>query len=121
MQQGDEGRSLQNYLDMVEFRMCNGQAVTGLHPGELDQIRMHHPTVYPGFHIRNIASNGIIWTGRGSEIHQYIPPDAVKDCHYDENPLITPAETFPEYQITHNHSGGTLKPQYLQWLASLMS
>jgi len=85
--QGNDGRSLQNYLDFVAFRIKHSQPVVGLHPGELDQIRMRHPLEYPDFHIRNIASSGVIWTGRDEEVQHYIPLDAVKDCHYDENPF----------------------------------
>lgn len=85
--QGNSGRSLQNYLDFVEFRMRHSEPVVGLHPGELDQIRMQHPQEYPDFHIRNIASSGIIWTGRDGDVQHYIPFDAVKDCDYDENPF----------------------------------
>jgi beta-lactamase superfamily II metal-dependent hydrolase len=85
--QGNEGRSLQNYLDMAEYRMKHSQTVLGLHAGELDQIRLRHPQDYPDFHIRNIASSGVIWTGREDDVQQYIPRAAVKDCHYDENPF----------------------------------
>ncbi|HEV2133966.1 MAG TPA: hypothetical protein VGR47_06850 [Terracidiphilus sp.] len=85
--ENDEGRSLQNYLKMVDFRIKSDEPVIGLHPGELDQIRLEHPQEFPDFHIRNIASSGVIWTGRGTDVQQYIPLDAVKDCHYDENPF----------------------------------
>jgi hypothetical protein len=61
--------------------------VVGLHPGELDQIRLQQASRFPDFHIRNIASSGVIWTGRGTDTQQYIPLDAIKDCHFDENPL----------------------------------
>ncbi len=82
-------RSLANYLDMVKFRELHGMPVVGLHAGELDQIRLLHPQQFPNYHIRNIASSGVIWTGRGTESEQYIPSDAVKDCHFDENPFST--------------------------------
>jgi beta-lactamase superfamily II metal-dependent hydrolase len=85
--QGNDGRSLQNYLDMVEYRMRHSQTVLGLRAGELDQIHLRHPQDYPNFHIRNIASSGVIWTGRGDTVQQYIPRDAIRDCHYDENPF----------------------------------
>ncbi len=84
---GNDGKSLVNYLSMVAFRLGHGQAVVGLHPGALDQIRLQQPARFPQFHIRNIASSGVIWTGRGDEVQRYIPGDAVKDCHFDENPF----------------------------------
>ncbi len=112
--QGNEGRSLQNYLDMVEYRMKHSQAVVGLHAGELDQIRLRHPKDYPDFHIRNIASSGVIWTGRGEEVQQYIPRDAVKDCHYDENPFSNVLKV--SYGKFSYYAGGDIPgvPDYTQ-------
>jgi beta-lactamase superfamily II metal-dependent hydrolase len=85
--EGDGDRSLVNYLDMVAFRQQHGKPVVGLHPGELDQIHLQQAQKFPDFHIRNIASSGVIWTGRGTDTQQYIPLDAIKDCHFDENPF----------------------------------
>jgi len=79
--------SLANYLDMVAFRQQHGEPVIGLHAGELDQIHLQQTQKFPDFHIRNIASSGVIWTGRGTDTQQYIPLDAIKDCHFDENPF----------------------------------
>src|SRR3546814_14517938 len=67
--------------------MKNGQAVIGLQPGALDQIKLGRAEAFPGFHIRSIASNGIIWTGARNEAHPYIPKGAVADCRFDENPF----------------------------------
>lgn len=80
-------QTLANYLKMVDDRRQRGQTVVGLRPGALDQIRLGRPTRFPDFHIRNVASSGVIWTGHGEETQQYIPADAVKDCHFDENPF----------------------------------
>lgn len=83
----NDARSLANYLDMVAYRERHGEPVVGLHAGQLDQIRLQQPQKFPDFHIRNIASSGVIWTGRGADTQQYIPLDAIKDCHFDENPF----------------------------------
>lgn len=80
-------KTFANYLKMVDYRRQHSQAVVGLKAGALDQIRLQSPQRFPDFHIRNIASSGVIWTGRGSETQQYIPVDAIKDCSYDENPF----------------------------------
>jgi beta-lactamase superfamily II metal-dependent hydrolase len=85
--EGTNGALLANYLAMVAVRLDHGQAVDGLHAGQLDQIRLGNPGKFPQFHIRNIASSGVIWTGRGSEVTPYIPRDAIKDCRFDENPF----------------------------------
>jgi ribonuclease BN (tRNA processing enzyme) len=80
-------KTLANYLEMVDYRVHHGQAVVGLRAGALDQIQLARPRRFPDFHIRNVASSGVIWTGRGEQTQQYIPVDAVKDCQFDENPF----------------------------------
>lgn len=84
---GSDRLSLANYLSFTTYRMKHGQAVVGFKPGVLDQIKLEHPDAFPNFHIRNIASNGIIWTGTRNEPQYYIPKGAITDCHFDENPL----------------------------------
>jgi hypothetical protein len=84
---GSNGLTLANYLSFADYRMKHGQAVVGLKPGVLDQIKLEQPAAFPSFHIRNIASSGIIWTGARDETQYYIPKGAVTDCHFDENPF----------------------------------
>jgi beta-lactamase superfamily II metal-dependent hydrolase len=112
--EGNDGKSLANYLSMAAFRMRHGQAVIGLHPGELDQIHLQQPRKFPQFHIRNIASSGVIWTGRGNQTEQHIPTDAVKDCHFDENPFSNVIKI--SYGMFDYYSGGDIPgvPDYTQ-------
>ena len=85
---GNDGRSLANYLAYADYRMAHGQTVIGLAAGQLDQIALTHArNRFPSFHIRNVASSGRIWTGRGDEAFDYIPRSDIKDCHFDENPF----------------------------------
>ena len=84
---GSNGLSLANYLDFAQYRMKHGQAVVGLKPGALDQIKLEQADAFPTFHVRNIASSGILWTGARDETHYYIPKGAVTDCGFDENPF----------------------------------
>ncbi len=103
-----------NYLKMVDYRLQHGQAVVGLHPGVLDQIHLGRPDKFAEFHIRNIASSGVIWTGHGEETQQFIPADAIKDCNYDENPLSNVLKlTYGKFSY---YSGGDLPgvPAYNQ-------
>jgi hypothetical protein len=79
--------SLSNYLSFADYRMNHGQAVVGLTPGALDQIKLRNGEAFPSFHIRNIGSNGILWTGAAEETHDYIPRGAVTECGFDENPF----------------------------------
>jgi len=107
-------KTLANYLGMVDYRRHHGQAVAGLRAGALDQIQLARPRQFPDFHIRNVASSGVIWTGRGEETQQYIPLDAVKDCNFDENPFSNVIKlTYGKFSY---YSGGDLPgiPNYTQ-------
>ena len=84
---GIAGASLANYLNFVDYRLKHAQAVVGLKPGAMDQVKLGQAIAFPTFHIRNIASSGILWTGARDETHYYIPKGAVTDCHFDENPF----------------------------------
>jgi hypothetical protein len=107
-------KTVLNYLKMVDYRRQHDQAVVGVRPGALDQIHLGQPTKFPDFHIRNIASSGVIWTGHGEETQQYIPVDAAKDCRYDENPYSNVIKlTYGKFSY---YSGGDIPgvPNYLQ-------
>ncbi len=107
-------KTLVNYLKMVDFRRRSEQPVEGLRPGLLDQIHLVRPQKFPDFHIRNIASSGVIWTGRGEDTQKYIPADAIKDCHYDENPFSNVIKiTYGKFGY---YSGGDIPgvPNYTQ-------
>jgi beta-lactamase superfamily II metal-dependent hydrolase len=112
--EGGDAMSLANYLSFANYRLRNGQAVVGLQAGQLDQIRLRQPERYPEFHIRNIAASGVIWTGRGNETEQYIPLNAVKDCHFDENPFSNVIRL--SYGKFSYYSGGDIPgvPDYTQ-------
>jgi hypothetical protein len=84
---GSNGLSLANYLQFAKYRMDRGEAVVGLKPGALDQIRLARADAFPTFHVRNIASSGILWTGAREETHHYIPRGAETKCGFDENPF----------------------------------
>ena len=107
-------KTLANYLGMVDYRRHHGQAVVGLRAGALDQIQLARPKQFPDFHIRNVASSGVIWTGRGEETQQYIPADAVKDCNFDENPFSNVIKI--SYGKFSYYSGGDIPgiPNYTQ-------
>lgn len=112
--EGSDGLGLSNYLDFAAYRMKNGQAVIGLQPGALDQIKLARADAFPAFHIRNIASNGIIWTGARNEAHPYIPKGAVTDCRFDENPFSN-VLTFAYGRFKY-YTGGDIPgvPNYTQ-------
>jgi hypothetical protein len=86
----------------------------GLRAGALDQIQLARPRQFPDFHVRNVASSGVIWTGRGEETEQYIPTDAIKDCHFDENPFSNVIRI--NYGTFRYYTGGDIPgvPDYTQ-------
>ena len=112
--QDSDQLSLANYLSFTAYRMGHGQAVAGLKPGALDQIKLAQASAFPTFHIRNIASNGVIWTGARDETQHYIPKGAVSDCHFDENPFSNVLR-FSYGRFTY-YSGGDIPgvPNYTQ-------
>ncbi len=107
-------KTLANYLKMVDYRRQHGQAVVGLRAGALDQLQLERPNQFPDFHIRNVASSGVIWTGHGEETQAYIPADAIKDCHYDENPFSNVIKL--SYGTFSYYAGGDIPgvPNYAQ-------
>jgi beta-lactamase superfamily II metal-dependent hydrolase len=107
-------KTLGNYLGMVDYRRRHGQLVVGLRAGALDQIQLARPRQFPDFHVRNVASSGVIWTGRGEETEQYIPTDAIKDCHFDENPFSNVIRI--NYGTFRYYTGGDIPgvPDYTQ-------
>lgn len=64
-----------NYRDFIMARMeLSGMRVERFQPGRRDQIVLRRePAKYPNFEIRNLAANGAIWTGEGSETRGHFP------------------------------------------------
>jgi beta-lactamase superfamily II metal-dependent hydrolase len=64
-----------NYRAFLEFqRKNNGLQVERLQPGRRNQIVLrHNPAKYPNFEVRNIASNGEVWTGVAENTRAYHP------------------------------------------------
>jgi len=51
-----------------------GMPVEQLVPGRNDQITLqHNPARYPGFEVRNLAANGVVWTGTDMNTRGHIP------------------------------------------------
>ena len=57
--------TLKNYWDFIAFQATeNGLVHETLQVGSTSQIHLvHEPATYPEFYVRNILSNGILWTG----------------------------------------------------------
>lgn len=64
-----------NYLNFIEYQhKNNGLQAATLAAGRKDQISLQFkPEQFPDFHVRNVKSNGRIWTGTGDETFEYFP------------------------------------------------
>ena len=62
-----------NYIRFARSLAAHGTRVERLRPGSASQIVEQH-TLTPGFSIRNLASNGEIWTGHAENTRQIFPP-----------------------------------------------
>ncbi len=67
---------MQNYKSFIEFhRQQHGLRMERFQPGRNDQITLvHQPKRYANFEIRNVAANGEVWTGVGSNTARQFPP-----------------------------------------------
>lgn len=65
-----------NYRRFLAYQAEHeGMSVERFIPGRNDQIRLQHdPAGFPGFEVRNVASNGVVWTGTGTNTRQHVPP-----------------------------------------------
>ncbi len=70
-----KGEYIQNYIRFVKWMVENkGVAAEQLKVGVNDQfLLLHHPNKYPNFEIRNLASNGHVWTGVGNNERNFFP------------------------------------------------
>jgi hypothetical protein len=61
--------TLKNYWRFLDYQnKKNGLVHEKLIPGQTDQISLvNHPTKFKDFSVRNIAVNGTIWTGTGTD------------------------------------------------------
>ncbi len=77
-----------NYHAFIAARRRAGAPDARLVPGSADQIRLvRAPQEFPAFAVRNLAANGVVWTGRGTETATAVPPlaDLAPADYPDEN------------------------------------
>jgi hypothetical protein len=64
-----------NYIAYVRARDQQHRTTQRIQPGHADQIRLtQNPTRHPNFRIRNLATNGEVWTGEGTATRATFPP-----------------------------------------------
>lgn len=88
---GKEDKTLINYLKfIIHHQKKSGLNAEQLVPGSNKQITLKHDLkTYPTFEVRNVKSNGFMWTGVDDNVGKYpfIPPLVNNKGYYNENPL----------------------------------
>lgn len=70
-----EGEMMDNYRAFLQWhRQHLGMDMQRFVAGRKDQITLNHePEVFSEFNFRNIAGNGDVWTGKGTEVRHRFP------------------------------------------------
>lgn len=71
-----KGTAMENYKKFIAWQQGNNQlTMERFIPGSKSQFMLiHQPEKYPEFEIRNIISNGELWTGKGENTRYLFPP-----------------------------------------------
>lgn len=70
--------TMDNYRRFLAWQVAHrGLEVEKFQPGRSDQLRLvRDAAAYPGFEIRNLYANGVLWTGEGEATRSLFPPVA---------------------------------------------
>jgi len=73
-----EWSEITNYRAFLRWQIANrGMRVERFEPGRNDQIRMVRDlSAWSDFEVRNVAANGVVWTGTGTATEAHFPPIA---------------------------------------------
>jgi hypothetical protein len=67
--------TMKNYRAFLAEQVAAGRKAESLKPGRADQIVLRHAAKdFPSFEVRNVAANGIVWTGTGNATQSIFPP-----------------------------------------------
>jgi len=88
---GAYGKTFENYLAFIDEKITTeGLKVEQLLVGSNQQIALQYSEGdFPQFSVRNVKSNGHIWSGEGSGTFEYLQPSVIVDKKgkFNENPL----------------------------------
>ena len=93
-----DNKHLANYVKCIKWHAAtSGMKIERFVPGVDTQfVLKYNPEAYPTFKIQNIAANGVVWTGKGTETATAFPESSSftgkgkdKDCSPSENSLST--------------------------------
>lgn len=76
-----ENPTMANYRKFLDWQIANkGLKVEQFKAGRNDQfVLLRDPKRFPTFEIRNLAVNGVVWTGANSDTRNTVPPIATLD------------------------------------------
>ena len=83
-------KTWKNLQSFMQTEKRNGMQVDWLEAGSRNQITLQHrPEAFAGCYVRNVKSNGWIWTGTDSAVAQHFPPVQASNSKTwaDENSL----------------------------------
>jgi len=105
-----ENPTMVNYRKFLDWQIANkGLQVERFKAGRNDEfVLLHDPKRFPTFEIRNLAVNGIVWTGTNSDSRNTIPPIgtlARKDIPLENNLSIVFRVTYGKFDY---YTGGDL-------------
>ena len=91
-----------------------------LQPGRNDQIVLRNERArYPRFEVRNIAANGHVWTGVGTETRRHVPPLAGLDAQDWPTENMSSLAIRVSYGRFDYFTGGDMpglpRPGYPEW------
>lgn len=112
---------VESYVDEVRRTAQSGDLrAERFEPGRKDQITLlRQPETYPSFEVRNLAANGVVWTGSGDSVEDRLPnlDTLAKDDWPHEN-LLSAAMRLSYGEFDY-YSGGDLEgvpnPGYPAW------
>jgi beta-lactamase superfamily II metal-dependent hydrolase len=68
-------KTITNYFSFIDEKKTAGMQLQQFRAGSNKQfVLVNNPLIYPDFEVRNIKSNGKIWTGKDSTIKEHFPP-----------------------------------------------
>lgn len=116
--------SLANYLEFVRSTVAEGQMTAeGFRVGREDQIRcMKDKAACAAFSVRNVAANGMIWSGAGSAAERFLEAEQITDGRggFNENPLSTVIKVdYGDFDyVTGGDLTGVNEPDQPAWFAA---
>lgn len=112
-------KDMQNYIGFVNWHVANGAVAEQFEVGSNQQFKMlKQADQYPDLEIRNIAANGVVWTGVHNHTRSHFPStDQLAAADYPEENALSIAirisygefDYFNGGDLVHTYSPGTWK------------